>query len=130
MIKRRILLVVGRRIAAERLPQRLPGLGYDVTGVAATGRAAIEMATAAAPDIALVEAALDGDMDSTVVAGELQRRRKIPILFMITQQDEIGPGWAQVVKRDGCVVMPFTDRELRAGIELALCRTDGARALH
>ena len=129
-MKRRILLVGGRRIAAERLHQRLPGLGYEVTAVAASGKAAMAMTGVGAPEIALIEAALEGDMDGTALAGELQRRHRIPTLFMITEQDEMGPGWAQVVKRDGCVVMPFTDRELRAGIELALCRHDGTRALH
>jgi PAS domain S-box-containing protein len=128
--RRRILLVGGRSIAAERLQQRLPRLGYEVSAVADSGRDAVAATGFAAPEIALIEAALAGDMDSTAVAGEIQRRRRIPTLFMITEQDETAPGWAQVVKRDGCIVMPCSDRELRAGIELALCRTDGARSLH
>ena len=49
---------------------------------------------------------------------------------MVSDTDEAGLQWARTAEPDGVVVKPFTDRELRATIDLALSKHDAARAVH
>jgi PAS domain S-box-containing protein len=124
------MIVDDEIIVARQLEQRLVSLGYEVTAIASSGVEAIDMAAEAVPDLLLIEMTLRGDMNGVGAADELQRRRKIPAVFMIADTDEANLVWARVTEQYGCVVKPFTDRELRANIELALCKDDAARTLH
>jgi PAS domain S-box-containing protein len=127
--KRTILILdddVGR---ARELEQRLIRLGYDVSAIASSGREAIGIAAQAVPDLLLIERALRGDMNGRAASDEIQQLRKIPAVFLIADTDEASLGWAGA-DRSGVLVKPFTDRELSANIELALCKHDAARAVH
>jgi PAS domain S-box-containing protein len=127
--RRAILILDDEIIRARRLEQRLTGLGYEVSAIASSGEEAISVAGRAVPDLLLIEMTLRGDMNSRAAADELQRLRKIPTLFLIADTDEASLEWARATERFGYVVTPFTDRELKANIELALCRLDAARAV-
>jgi PAS domain S-box-containing protein len=127
--RRAILILDDEIIRARQLEQRLTGLGYEVSAIASSGEEAIGIAGRAVPDLLLIEMTLRGDMNSRAAADELQRLRKIPTLFLIADTDEASLEWARATERFGYVVTPFTDRELKANIELALCRLDAARAV-
>lgn len=49
---------------------------------------------------------------------------------MIAETDEASLRRAGVTEPFGYIVKPFTERELRVNIELALCKHDAARAVH
>jgi PAS domain S-box-containing protein len=130
LAKRTILIVDDEIVVARQLEQRLTGLGYGVSAIASSGEEAVGMAAQARPDVLLIESTLRGDMNSVRTADELQRQWKIPAVFMLSDADEASSGPAGVTERYGYVVRPFTERELRATIELALCKHDAARAVH
>jgi PAS domain S-box-containing protein len=127
--RRTILILDDQIIRARQLEQRLISLGYEVSGIASSGEEVISVAGQTVPDLLLIEMTLRGDMNSRAAADELQRLRKIPTVFVIAETDEASLEWARATERFGYVVTPFTDRELSANIELALCKLDATRAV-
>jgi PAS domain S-box-containing protein len=132
--KRKILIVNDEIIVARELEEQLIRLGYEVMAIASSGDEAIAMTVQAAPDLVLMDLPLDGDMKS-VAAKEVQRDGrfpivfKFPVVFMIAKTDEASLRRAGVTEPYGYVMKPFTERELRANIELALCKHDLANAV-
>jgi PAS domain S-box-containing protein len=112
----------------RQLERRLAGLGYEVAAIASSGEEAFALAAQNPPDLLLVAMALRGGVQSAGSADEPETRGKIPVVLMVSGADEANP--ARAAEPDGRLVKPFTDRELRATIELALCRHDAARAVH
>ena len=124
----RKILIVDDEIAAKKLEGRLTKLGYEVPAIASSGEEAIAMIARAEPDLVLVDTPLRGGTDGAGLAKELQRHGKIPVLSMITAKDNASPRQAGETEPNSYLVKPFTDRELRVTIELALCKRDTARA--
>jgi PAS domain S-box-containing protein len=125
--KRRIMIVDDEIVVARELEGQLTGLGYEVVAIASSEGEAIAMTAQVAPDLVLMVPS--GGMNSVTVANEL-RHWKIPVVFMIAETDEARLKQAGVTERYGYVVRPFTERELRVNIDLALCKHDAARAVH
>ncbi len=130
MAKRKILIVDDVTTGASELEARLTHLGYEVPAIAPSEAAAITLAAKAVPDLVLMDIALSGDMNGVENAKELRRQWKIPVVFMIDDTDEAGIRRAGVAEPYGFVVRPFTDRELRANIELTLCKQNAAIAVN
>ena len=130
MAKRKILIVDDEILVARELEGQLTRLGYEVAAIASSGEEAISAAAQAGPDLVLMDMALRGSMNSVVAAKELQRHRKIPVVFMITEADEASLQWGDLTNSFVYAVSPFTERELRASIELALCKHDASSAAH
>ena len=128
--KRKILIVDDDISVARQLKKTLTGLGYEVAGMASSGDEAISMTPQAEPDLVLIDMALRGDTSSVVAANELQQQRKIPVVFLTAETDKASLRPAGVTEPYGYVIKPFTERELRANIDLTLCRYDAARTVH
>ena len=127
VIKRRILIVDDEMIVGKEMEGRLTKLGYEVTAVA-TSEGEPLMTPQAAPELVLMELP-SGDMNGAVVTNEL-RHWKTAVVFMIAEADEAALKSAGLTEPYGYVVKPFTDRELRATIDLALSKQDAMRAVH
>ena len=130
MAKRKILIVDDEILVARELEGQLTRLGYEVAAIVSSGEDAISAAAQAGPDLVLMDMALRGSMNSVVAAKELQRHRRIPVVFMISDTDEASLGRAEMANASVYAVRPSTERELRANIELALCKHDAARVVH
>ena len=130
MAKRKILIVDDEILVARELEGQLTRLGYEVAAIASSGKEAISAAAQAGPDLVLMDMALRGSMNSVVAAKELQRHRKIPVVFMITEADEASLQRGDLTNSFFYAVSPFTERELRASIDLALCKHDASRVAH
>jgi PAS domain S-box-containing protein len=106
--KRKILIVSGDTTPARDLEARLDKLGYDVVGIATSESDAIAMTATTAPELVLMDRAARDELKRAEAAEEFRQRWRIPVVLMIAE----------------------TDGELRANIELALCRHDTANAVH
>lgn len=122
MRARTILIADPDAPAAQRLRDQLVRLGYDAAPTAASAREAAALALAIAPDLVLIDAALGGVADEWQAAHDVFVERRIPTVPMIAEADEADFREAKGAAGDPCLVKPFTDRELRATIELAVCR--------
>ena len=122
----RILVAGPNPAAAQALSARLAALGHEVAGVARTTDDAIAASTAAAPDLVLLDAALAAAPGGRRAVEVLRRTVSAPILFLAEEGDLAAVRTAGLTARDGVVVAPVTDRDLRLGVETTLLRRDAA----
>ncbi|MCO5167967.1 MAG: ATP-binding protein [Planctomycetes bacterium] len=126
---RRVFIVEDQRLIAADLASTLRRLGYEVVGSAASGEEAVEGAVRTRPELVLMDIRLEGPMDGIEAAGELRRRLDVPIVYLTAYADEETILRAKLTGPFGYVVKPFNERELRAGIEVALYRHETERLL-
>lgn len=122
MPTRRILIVTPDISGARNLEARLAAFGCEVAGIVGSGEEAIGMVAEAEPDLVLMGTTLGAEMSGLEAAEELRRLHPVPIVFMIAEADRARLEQAGLAEQYGYVVTPFTDRELRVNIDLALCR--------
>ncbi len=116
----RILIVEDEQITAEDLRDILTELGYFVTGVVASGSAAISHSEKHLPDLALMDIRIKGDMDGTATAAILRQRFNIPVVYLTAHADRETLERAKVASPLGYITKPFKQGELQASIEIAL----------
>ncbi len=115
-----ILVVEDNAVIALDIQRQLKRLSYNVCGSAATGEDAITAATAANPDIVLMDIMLNGEMDGIEAAEEIRASLKIPVIYISAYSDDDTLRRASVTEPFGYLVKPFSERELHATIEVAL----------
>jgi two-component system, cell cycle sensor histidine kinase and response regulator CckA len=120
MTAARILIVEDEIIIARELEARLTKLGYDVVGIASSGREAVELTEQEQPALVLMDIVLKGDMDGIEAAGEIRKRCAVPVIYLTAYTDETTLRRAKVTEPYGYIVKPFSERELIANIEMSL----------
>jgi PAS domain S-box-containing protein len=116
----RILIVEDERITAEDLRDILTDLGYTVTASVSSGAEAIARAEETAPDLALMDIRIKGDMDGTETARVLRERFNIPVIYLTAHADSATVARAKSAEPLGYITKPFQEAELHASIEIAL----------
>ncbi|MGB9838008.1 MAG: GAF domain-containing protein [Methanothermobacter sp.] len=124
----RILLVEDEAITAMDLQRKLEFQGYDVTGIAHSGEAAVELAEKQRPDLIIMDIILKGSM-SGVEAAERIRTLDIPVVFLSAHSEESMMGSARRVEPYGYLIKPFDEKELFFTIELAIQRHRSERKI-
>lgn len=120
--KTRILLVEDEGLVAVDVQSILRRLGYEVCGVVASGRKAIEKAAEVRPDIVMMDIGLRGNMDGIEAAKYIYDKFKIPIIYITAFCDDITLQKARQTEPLGIIIKPCGEVELYRGIELALSR--------
>ena len=117
---RRIFIVEDEGITAMALQESLEGLGYEVSGIAASGEEAIERMRADKPDLVLMDIVLQGQMDGIDAAAIIHREMQIPVVFLSAHADKATLERARMAQPFGYIVKPYTDDELKSNLEIAL----------
>jgi PAS domain S-box-containing protein len=120
MTRTKVLVVDDEIIIARELGSRLTNLGYEVLEIASSGQEAVKVAEQTRPDLVLMDIVLKGEMDGVEAAAEIRRRWAIPIIYLTAYTDDATLQRARVTEPFGYIVKPFSERELRANIEMAL----------
>ena len=115
-----ILIVEDESIVAMDIEDRLAGMGYQLSGRAASGDHALEIAEHTRPDLVLMDIRLKGDMDGIAAAEEIRRRFHIPVIFLTAYSEDATLDRAKFAEPYGYILKPFDDRELKSAIEIAL----------
>jgi len=89
-----------------------------------TGDEAIVKARDYAPDIVLMDINIPGTMDGLEAAGIIWEELGIPVIFVTSYADDETIEKAKHVNPYGFVLKPFTERELKVAIEIALSRKE------
>ncbi|MDD1428920.1 response regulator, partial [Dolichospermum sp. ST_sed9] len=118
----KILIVEDEVIVARNIANQLNQLGYIVTGKVSSGQAAINQAADSKPDLILMDIIIKGDMDGITTANHIHKELDIPIIFLTAYGDEQTLERAKVTQPFGYIVKPFTIRDLRIAIEIALVK--------
>ncbi|MBZ5610264.1 MAG: sigma 54-interacting transcriptional regulator [Acidobacteriia bacterium] len=116
----RILIVEDERITAEDLRDILTDLGYTVTASVSSGADAIAKAEETAPELALMDIRIKGEMDGTETARVLRERFNIPVIYLTAHADTATVSRAKTAEPLGYITKPFQEAELHASIEIAL----------
>jgi PAS domain S-box-containing protein len=130
MANRGILIVGEEIVTARELEAKLVGCGYEVSGIAFSGREAIALAEQTAPHLILMNISLQGEMDGIEVVAEIHKRCLIPVIYLTPDTDETTLQRAKMTKPSGYIVKPFTEGELRANIEMALYKDEAIKREH
>lgn len=120
MAGERILIVEDESIVASDLKIQLEGLGYVVTGIAASGEEAVQKALDTHPDLVVLDIRLKGEVDGIDAAARIRKEIDVPHVFITAYADEVTLDRAKATQPSGCIIKPFNERTLRANIEMAL----------
>jgi PAS domain S-box-containing protein len=118
----RILIVEDDAIVARDLRASLTKMGYFVTGVAAAGEEALEMAGENRPDLVLMDIMFDGDIDGIETAQRMRDQHDVPVIYLTAYGDQATFNRAKQTLPLAFVLKPFDPQELYLTIETALER--------
>lgn len=118
----RVLVVEDEVLIAGDIQETLVRLGYDVPITVSTGQRALLAMTELQPNLILMDIKLRGEMDGVDTAAEIRRQVDVPIVYLTSHSDEDTLTRAKATGPHGYLLKPFTERELRTAIEVALHR--------
>jgi PAS domain S-box-containing protein len=124
-----ILVVEDEKIVAADIQSTLTSLGYSVPLVVSSGEEAVRRVLEIRPDLVLMDIMLDGQMDGVQAARVMRQRFSVPVVFLTAYADSDSLSRARASDPFGYVVKPFSEKELRTTIEIALYKHQVERQL-
>ena len=118
--KTRILIVEDDMIIAANISLQLSNLGYEVIGIETRGEEAISHATANCPDIILLDINLRGNINGIEAAEQIQKNKKIPIIYLTANSDEATFAKAKATRPHAFISKPFNSLNLQRTIALVV----------
>lgn len=122
--KATILVVEDEVVVARDIAVQLRESGYQPVGHALRGEEAIALAHSLKPDLVLMDIQLAGAMDGIAAAQAIRMQLGIPVVFLTAFAADDVLARANATQPFGYLLKPFSERELRAAIEMALFRSD------
>jgi two-component system, OmpR family, response regulator RegX3 len=124
--RRRVLLVEDERSISEPLADALKREGFDVH-VAGSAAAGLEMFSAQAPDLVLLDVMLP-DGDGRDVLREIRQRSRTPVVMLTARGEEMDRVLGLELGADDYVTKPFSAAELVARMRAVLRRSSAEPA--
>lgn len=115
-----ILIVEDENIAAMNLERKLMKLGYRVSGVVSSAKAAIEHARENLPQLVLMDIALKGEQDGVDAAREIHDQLDIPVVYLTALTDDETVKRAKGTDPFGYLIKPWEEKSLSTTIEISL----------
>lgn len=128
--KASILIVEDEAIVRADVEEYLKSFGYRIAASVASGEEAKRQATQTRPDLVLMDIMLSGKVDGIEAGKYIQRKLRIPVVFVTAHGDEPTLERAKLNAPFGYVLKPFNERELRTAIEIAIFRHRAEEELH
>jgi PAS domain S-box-containing protein len=125
----KVLVVEDDKTSAFTIRKLLSDEGFCICAEVTCGRDAIEKAKELKPDIILMDISIEGDMDGVETTQELNRFSDIPIIYMSGYGDDETVNRAKETAPNAYLLKPFTKRELKISIEMALYKHQADRKL-
>jgi signal transduction histidine kinase len=116
----RILVVEGDASVACDIRNQLLELGYEPVGHAAGGEEAIRMAGELRPDLVLMDIQLASDTDGIAAAQAILTQFALPVVFLTAVDADQILERAKLTEPFGYLLRPFSTRELRTVLTMAL----------
>ena len=125
----RILIVEDEGVVARDIRMQLAALGYDPVGIASSGNEAVALAGTLRPDLVLMDIQLGDGMDGIAAALAIRAQQPIPVVFLTAFAADEVLARASLAEPYGYVLKPFSERELRLVVQMALYKSEAdARA--
>ena len=114
------VLTVVEASAASDIRAQLLGLGYEPVGQATSGEQAVALAAQAQPDLVLMDIHLARAADGSSAAQLIRNRHSLPVVFLAEDARDEDLASAKLAEPLGYIVKPFSARELRTVLEMAV----------
>ncbi len=122
-MNKKILVCDDEPAIRKLIEYNLTKSNYEVSA-AGSGEEALELAAAQHFDLAILDIMLPG-MDGLTLCLELQRHRKIPVIFLSAKDTELDKIVGLELGADDYLSKPFSIRELLARVKAVLRRFEG-----
>ncbi len=119
-MKSKVLVVEDEVIVARDISQQLAALGYDPVGVTAHGEQAVALVAQLKPDLVLMDIQLAGPMDGVAAAQTIRTQFAVPVVFLTAFAADDVLERAKLTEPFGYILKPFSERELRTVLAMAL----------
>ncbi|MDR3370340.1 response regulator [Rhodoferax sp.] len=117
---RKILIVEDEAIVLRDIAQQVLGMGYQVVGPCSLGEEAIGLADLWRPDLVLMDIHLAGAVDGISAAQTIRQQFGIPVVFLTAYAADDILERAKLTEPFGYVLKPFSERELKTVLAMAL----------
>jgi len=118
--KYKILIAEDNTELSIIIQNQLDKLGYEITGIAATGIETINIVKKKMPDIILMDIMLQGDLDGIETASIILKQFDIPIIFLTGNTTPELIQKAKIIGAYGYLVKPIKKQDLQTSIEITL----------
>jgi diguanylate cyclase (GGDEF)-like protein/PAS domain S-box-containing protein len=129
MTRTRILIAEDDHSVALALQESLEKLGYEILAVVDQGDKAVNQVALARPDLVLIDIGIGGELDGAEAARIIRQKSSIPVIFLASSSDETVLERARMADPFGFLLLPLTDSELHANIEIVLYKSSMENAL-
>jgi PAS domain S-box-containing protein len=116
----KIFIVEDEAIVARDIRQQLECLGYQVVGHSRTAEQALVDIAKVKPDLVLMDIMLDGKIDGIEAAHRIRAEMGPPVVFVSAFNADEVIERAKLSEPYGYITKPFSGRELRTTVEMAL----------
>lgn len=120
MGKIRILVVEDEPLVAEDIMGHLQSVNFEPCGIAYDGAQALEMIEKLRPDACLLDITLGSDPDGIAVAHEINKRYRIPFVFLTSHSDRGTIDRVKETRPAGYLLKPFDENDLLTSLEIAM----------
>jgi two-component system, response regulator PdtaR len=122
MQRPRIFVVEDQALIAMDLCDRLQMLGYESCGHAGRADLALSRILESKPELVLMDVNLIGDVNGIELAEIVRQQFDVPVIFLTAYSDRDLIDSAARAEPYAFLVKPYDEDELRANIEVALCK--------
>jgi CheY-like chemotaxis protein len=115
-----VFIVEDEAIISMDLETRLLLMGYDVIGSASSGEETLRFLEVTQPELILMDVNLGKGMDGVALSQMIRAKYDLPCLFVTAYNDDSTIARATLSSPLGYLSKPFSDRELKAAIEIGI----------
>jgi PAS domain S-box-containing protein len=116
------MIVEDEIVLAMEIEENIRAMGYDCRGYVTTGEDAIAKAEEWRPDLLMMDIRLAGDIDGIEAARVIRENLRIPVIYLTAYADAHTLDRAKETEPLGYLIKPYSLRELRITLEMALHR--------
>lgn len=118
----KILIVEDDKASAKLLEIGMRRMGYEICGMAASGKEAIELSVSSQPDIVIMDINLPGEYDGIKAAEIIKQEVDVPVLFLSANIEDNTVKRALEIDPIGYISKPYTMETLRIMVETGVYR--------
>lgn len=115
-----ILIVEDESIIAMDIKNILEMKGFNIVGIAYSGKESIKLVKQHTPDIVLMDIILEGEIDGITAAEEIKSRYDTPIIYLTAHSDEKTLNRAKATEPYGYILKPVNENEMYSTLVTAL----------
>ncbi len=116
----KILIVEDEPVIAQNISMYLNNNDFTVSGIAYDYEEAMNELQHNPPDAVILDINLDSALDGIDIASHINKKLRIPFLFLTSYSNKETLERAKAVEPSGYIVKPFNERTLLATLEIAI----------